>query len=502
MKRKLIIQHKKIMDILKEISKTKYILQWGEKYSTLNVDMFARPVISYSDIISNDISEYVSYILNRQTVKALYSEEALKKIDDEHGRYFLKKERIGKLINDYDKAVEEYKKLIERFSKINFKKLSDQKLGGFFREYAEFSERNCALFRMTRSEGETGPSKKIKSVLRKYYGKNEVEENFRICSESTEADKIGEERAAWLEILKSGWSEKKIEKYIMDFAATFVNIYDISRAQKILKDKFQKEQKNIFDIEKEINGAVERRKLIRQKQKAIYAKCQNNQDLIDYSAMLQKFGPYRFKLKFCWAGLELNILDFFIELCGRMKVSMEDFFDLYLIDDVYKFFETGKALSRQEMSNRSKCILIRVKNKKYDILSGKDALAVVGLVEKSGQERHQELKGTITFSGYAKGRARVVHSTDLDKLSGINKIFKKGEILVSEGTQPAMVVLMKKAGAILAEVGGLTSHAAIVSREFRKPCIVGIRNLLSSVKDGDLVEVDAENGVVKILKRK
>lgn len=49
--------------------------------------------------------------------------------------------------------------------------------------------------------------------------------------------------------------------------------------------------------------------------------------------------------------------------------------------------------------------------------------------------------------------------------------------------------------------GGITTHAAIVSREMNKPCIVGTKNATQILKDGDLVEVDADNGVIKILEK-
>lgn len=68
-------------------------------------------------------------------------------------------------------------------------------------------------------------------------------------------------------------------------------------------------------------------------------------------------------------------------------------------------------------------------------------------------------------------------------------------------TQVSIVHIMKKAGAILTEQGGITCHVAIVSRELNKPCIVGVNNLTFILKDGDLVEVDANVGVVKIIQR-
>jgi pyruvate,water dikinase len=59
---------------------------------------------------------------------------------------------------------------------------------------------------------------------------------------------------------------------------------------------------------------------------------------------------------------------------------------------------------------------------------------------------------------------------------------------------------MKKAAAIETDVGGITSHAAIVSRELQIPCVIGTGNATKIIKDGDRVEVDANNGFVKLLK--
>jgi len=78
--------------------------------------------------------------------------------------------------------------------------------------------------------------------------------------------------------------------------------------------------------------------------------------------------------------------------------------------------------------------------------------------------------------------------------------FKKGDILVAEATVPDYVPAMRKAGAIITDLGGLTSHAAIVSRELGIPCIIGTKIATKVLKDGDFVEVDANKGIVKIIK--
>jgi len=69
-------------------------------------------------------------------------------------------------------------------------------------------------------------------------------------------------------------------------------------------------------------------------------------------------------------------------------------------------------------------------------------------------------------------------------------------------TTPDYVFLIKKSSAIITDVGGYTSHAAVTSRELRKLCITNTRVATQILKDGDLVEIDADKGVVKILKKK
>ena len=78
--------------------------------------------------------------------------------------------------------------------------------------------------------------------------------------------------------------------------------------------------------------------------------------------------------------------------------------------------------------------------------------------------------------------------------------FKQGEILVTLMTSPDWVPAMKKATAIITNNGGMTCHAAIVSREMQIPCIVGTKSrgvaATDTLKTGDIVTVDAKNGVV------
>ncbi|MBL7045095.1 MAG: hypothetical protein ISR98_00640 [Parcubacteria group bacterium] len=110
-------------------------------------------------------------------------------------------------------------------------------------------------------------------------------------------------------------------------------------------------------------------------------------------------------------------------------------------------------------------------------------------------ESIRKIKGNIAQKGLVTGRVKVVISkNDFTK-------FEDGDILVTIQSNPSFMPVIVKCSAIIADEGGIMSHAAIVSRELDKPCIIGTKVATKILKDGDMVEVDADNGVVRILEK-
>jgi len=112
----------------------------------------------------------------------------------------------------------------------------------------------------------------------------------------------------------------------------------------------------------------------------------------------------------------------------------------------------------------------------------------------------KEFKGTIACKGNYKGRAKVFQFgyDNYDMIKEFEKEMKKGDILVTETTGPELMNLVKKAGAIITNQGGLLSHAAIVSRELNIPCIIGTNNATEKIKDEEIIEI--KNGRIKMHK--
>jgi len=102
-----------------------------------------------------------------------------------------------------------------------------------------------------------------------------------------------------------------------------------------------------------------------------------------------------------------------------------------------------------------------------------------------------ELRGQVGWRGTVRGSVRVVLGE-----SDIKKV-KKGEILVAIMTSPNYVPAMEKAAGFVTDEGGILCHAAIISREMQKTCIIGTKDATRVLHDGDLVELDGETGIVR-----
>lgn len=104
-----------------------------------------------------------------------------------------------------------------------------------------------------------------------------------------------------------------------------------------------------------------------------------------------------------------------------------------------------------------------------------------------------QLRGMPGSPGKVRGPARVVEQeSDLDHL-------KPGEVLVAVTTDPAWTAVMGRAAAMVTETGGMLSHAAVVARERNVPAVVGARGATRRIRSGDVVEVDGDAGLVRLV---
>ncbi len=168
----------------------------------------------------------------------------------------------------------------------------------------------------------------------------------------------------------------------------------------------------------------------------------------------------------------------------------------------YHYKEIIKLLKGKEISETDRSIFVLGKFSNWKPIIGKQANNIIDNFDSKFNKEIKELKGQIGNKGKFNGKVKIIpFDANVDLGKKIREM-NKGDVLVSGSTGPEMIRACHKAGAIITEEGGICSHAAIVSRELKIPCIIGTKIATKLLKDGDEVEVDANKGVVKILKKK
>lgn len=229
----------------------------------------------------------------------------------------------------------------------------------------------------------------------------------------------------------------------------------------------------------------------RMKKKKILKAKNIGRELENIFYMFQRMAEWRDERKLlCPCRANYYLYQILKRLCKENGIS-ETTAGLLLYNEVKGWKISKKLLMTLEKRNQGAIYMWDLKKNGYWFY-GKEAEKILNFMIYSISGR--ELKGVVANKGKAVGTAKIIETKeDFAK-------FKKGDILVANMTRPEYAPLMKIAGGIVTNEGGITCHAAIVSRELGKPCIIGTQVATEKLRDGDMVEVDAEEGIIKLLK--
>src|SRR3989338_8439888 len=221
--------------------------------------------------------------------------------------------------------------------------------------------------------------------------------------------------------------------------------------------------------------------------------------IVDYfsSSQLKKFLPAleeaRLYSEPVFRDIE-NFMEAIAETIAKKAIYKKEQIFSTTKDELQKYFQTKFLPDKKMLTIRYSRSAILFDRGRYQVFAGDK----VDKIEKIllPQNKTNIIKGSVAYKGKATGLVKVV----IDPKKSGNS-FKEGEILVTGMTRPEFLPMMKKAAAFITDAGGILSHAAIVARELKKPCIIGTHIATRILKNGDLVEVDADKGIIKILKK-
>ncbi len=246
---------------------------------------------------------------------------------------------------------------------------------------------------------------------------------------------------------------------------------------------------NVMDAKKKLTNTPQENKKLKQELLAKLNLSENLKKMLIVSENFTRWQDERKKACFLAAYLGTCL----IKEMGRRKYVPANSLKYLIPSEIEDWFSTEKEILPSIEDRKKFCTVIHTADN-YRVLVGDEAKELQNIVDpKDLSETPNDIRGLVANPGLVRGPARIILSaTDIN-------LVEPGDILVAVMTRPDYVPGMKKAAAVVTDEGGITSHAAIVSRELGVPCIIGTKIATRVFKNGDLLEVNANHGVVKKL---
>lgn len=500
------MQKPTFQEIVKEIEKYDYYPQGGEAKLVYTLPPH-QAILGMKDIVGINCPFSVFYLKNSY-FSVFWYRTGMKKIT----RHILKKQEnnhnfVDNLEKIWNVKVNELKNSVTKLTHLNLKKLELEKLVELFKEICKKGNGQWNHFLFLDSfdpEGEELLDRELKKTdnslikIKKTlifpdhlsYTQREEISLLKI------AKFMGEEKLtdSVLEINNFDGFPKKVVKLIEKHQQNFYwyknnyahiiyldNDFFLQKIKKIISLNTSKQIKEkIIKIENSFKEEIKKRN------KFVKELPEKTQNLLYFFRRMTELRDKR-KENQCImvAGMKL-LLE---QIAERINL------DINLVENIADWeadeFLGDKIKLKEKLMAREEVVSIAHEKAGMLLFTGKEAEKIHAILEEKIMKTEQELTGRPASMGKAKGIVRIIN-----KVEDFNK-FKKGEILVTSMTRPEFVPIMEKAAAIVTDEGGITCHAAIVSREFGIPCIVGTEIATKVLKNGDVVEIDANEGIVK-----
>lgn len=276
---------------------------------------------------------------------------------------------------------------------------------------------------------------------------------------------------------------------------TFTKEDYLSRLNNLINEDIEEKIKNIYNVRK--NNDIEYKKILEQykfteKAKKLIKAIRNFIFLRTYTT---EYSDHLF-----FTGRHT----IFKEITNRTNIADKD---LIMLDDkeILDILKNQGIMSKEiknTLENRKKGFAMIWLDGNVQKIFGEESLKLQDEIaktykilnhEENNKSNNKIVSGNIANRGKVKGIARVL--TTYQDIYNV----KKGDIIVATMTTPDYVSAMEKASGFITDEGGVTCHAAILSREFNVPCIVGTINGTKAIQDGQMIELDAYTGIVYIL---
>jgi phosphohistidine swiveling domain-containing protein len=331
-------------------------------------------------------------------------------------------------------------------------------------------------------------------------GNEKIGDYFQVLTTANKRTVAGQEEIDLLRLRKKqiggGLSDDAVSAHVNKYSWIAFGYDGPGWEEKNIRNRLEELPSDADSVDKLIAEKEGAEEALKEKQRKAEEALGLDEDEKHMFKVLRTLGFWKFERKFMNQQAHEMMEDLIKEIAKRNSLSVEQV-KMITPDEIEEVLVHGNV-SGDELNERIKECVVLYKEEGFEVLSGD---AVKGLVKEIKESIAvdtdvTELKGNTAYPGYAKGVVRQV-----DVPEEMSKL-QEGDILISASTSPHILPAMKRAGAIVTDSGGITCHAAIVAREIKVPTVIGTKMITKVCRDGDVVEVDAGKGIVRIIERK
>ncbi len=413
-------------------------------------------------------------------------------------KYFLNLENHQKHWQKWENWVCEYKTMAEKLKNIDLQKISDKKFYDLLKEFYDFNIRFWLIVHVPEIAN-WGGEYLLKNKLIEI-DKEKADKYLEILSAPVKFSFFQKEE---LDLLKINFIKNKTEyqKALRGHARKYHWLLNSYGGNRILRvNYFRKRLTELLKQDRAENHIKKIENIIKNnkaRKKRLFKKLKLDENIILIAEQLSQSiwwqdlrKGYIWRMHYFWDN-------FLREIAHRTDWNFSELqlcHSYELLNIVKK-----KTINKNEILKRQKYYMFYAENGIFwDSVNEKIIKHIIKnyLTVKNVDDKIKGLVVSKNNNKKIKGRIKIINNPFKE-----GKNFKKGDILVTGMTSPEFILVMKKAKAIITDHGGMTSHAAIVSRELRVPCIVNTKIATKILRDGDLVEVDVNKSIIKILKK-
>lgn len=403
-----------------------------------------------------------------------------------------------------EKAVDDYFKFSREIEKADLTKLSNSELAKLWERFfnaKELSHSRSVVITWILDSGEQPYTQHIMNIIKhrikssglkmklpkvlatlttpteKSYSNMERQEILKFAIKNKNKISILTEKALEPIARKYGWLE---HSYIDDPKSTEEYLGEVKKYQNV-------------DPQRELN------RLTKEREETLKAQQKLSKDLgftslelkhLDFARRIVAHKNYRKEGQYFGSFMNQKV---FREIARRFQIETK-IVHLCFPWEVKQFILSGK-FDTAELKKRYEYSILHFydNGKKYRLYTGEEGKRYRDSLKFEKENISSMLKGMSAYPGKVTGIVKIVNSK-----ADISKV-EEGDILVAHVTYPVFLPAMARASAFVTDEGGLTSHAAIMAREFKKPSVVGTKTATKSFRDGDRVLVDANKGIVRRL---